>query len=130
VFQNADALGDPIHVIFKVGDDLRQDQLTLQMFRLMDQMWLNEGLDLKMSPYHCVETGNETGMIEVVLNAETTAGIQKVRRGQSPGLIPFYSNTVEVSRLHSVKSRCNTGCASTTLTVSPLQPQLQSDMCP
>lgn len=48
------------------------------MFRLMDQMWLNEGLDLKMSPYHCVETGNETGMIEVVLNAETTAGIQKV----------------------------------------------------
>eukprot|EP00029_Vermamoeba_vermiformis_P008360 TRINITY_DN3889_c0_g1_i1.p1 TRINITY_DN3889_c0_g1~~TRINITY_DN3889_c0_g1_i1.p1 ORF type:complete len:1634 (-),score=443.27 TRINITY_DN3889_c0_g1_i1:6-4907(-) len=77
VFQNADSLGDPIHVLFKVGDDLRQDQLTLQMFRLMDQMWLNEGLDLKMSPYHCVETGNETGMIEVVLNAETTAGIQK-----------------------------------------------------
>lgn len=79
MFQNADSLGDPIHVLFKVGDDLRQDQLTLQMFRLMDQMWLNEGLDLKMSPYHCVETGNETGMIEVVLNAETTAGIQKVR---------------------------------------------------
>jgi len=95
VLQNADNLGDPIHVIFKVGDDLRQDQLTLQMFRLMDQMWLNEGLDLKMSPYHCVETGNEIGMIEVVLNAETTAGIQKVRSSQ----ITIYSNIVPPSAI-------------------------------
>ncbi len=108
-------------MIFKVGDDLRQDQLTLQMFRLMDQMWLNEGLDLKMSPYHCVETGNETGMIEVVLNAETTAGIQKVsllilvRLGWS--LTGSISNTAVVSRPRSVKSPCNTGCASTILMV-------------
>jgi phosphatidylinositol-4,5-bisphosphate 3-kinase len=41
-------------------------------------MWLQEGLDLKMSPYQVIETGNETGMIEVVPNSETTAAIQKV----------------------------------------------------
>lgn len=36
VFNNADKCGSPIYVIFKSGDDLRQDMLTLQMLRLMD----------------------------------------------------------------------------------------------
>lgn len=33
VFENAELTADPIHVIFKSGDDLRQDVLTLQMIR-------------------------------------------------------------------------------------------------
>jgi len=86
-FANADPLGDPIYVILKVGDDLRQDQLTLQMFRIMDKMWLQEGLDLKMSPYQVIETGNDTGMIEVVPNSETTAAIQKVIATRQTGFV-------------------------------------------
>lgn len=35
------------NVIFKHGDDLRQDMLTLQMLKLMNTIWKNEGLDLK-----------------------------------------------------------------------------------
>lgn len=77
VFENADPLGDDIYLILKHGDDLRQDMLTLQMLRIMDKLWKREGLDLRMKPYGCISTENRVGMIEVVLNAETIANIQK-----------------------------------------------------
>lgn len=50
--------------------------LTLQMVRLMDKLWLNEGLDLKMVVFSCVPTGKKRGMIEMVTKAETLRKIQ------------------------------------------------------
>jgi phosphatidylinositol-4,5-bisphosphate 3-kinase len=35
------------------------------------------GLDLQLRPYHCVATGDEIGMLEVVLDADTTSRISK-----------------------------------------------------
>ena len=62
--------------IYKVGDDLRQDQLTIQMIRIMDKLWLKEGLDLKMVPFACVPTGDRSGIIELVTEAKTLREIQ------------------------------------------------------
>jgi len=81
VFTNGDPTAPPVYVIFKSGDDLRQDMLTLQMIQLMDKLWKQEGLDLRMSPYGCISSGDGVGMIEVVLNADTTAHIQKMAGG-------------------------------------------------
>ncbi|XP_020925188.1 phosphatidylinositol 4,5-bisphosphate 3-kinase catalytic subunit beta isoform isoform X3 [Sus scrofa] len=67
---------DSIGVIFKNGDDLRQDMLTLQMLRLMDLLWKEAGLDLRMLPYGCLATGDRSGLIEVVSTSETIADIQ------------------------------------------------------
>lgn len=53
--------GSVIPAIYKVGDDLQQDMLTLQMVRLMDKLWLNKGLDLKMVSFACVPTGKKKG---------------------------------------------------------------------
>ena len=62
-------------VLFKVGDDLRQDQLTLQAFVIMDKLWRDEGLDLKLRPYGCVVLGKDVGMLEIVPNCQTIASI-------------------------------------------------------
>jgi Phosphoinositide 3-kinase family, accessory domain (PIK domain)/Phosphatidylinositol 3- and 4-kinase len=75
VFAAADEREKPFIVMFKNGDDLRQDQLTLQVLRVMDTLWKAEGVDLCMNPYECVATGNKLGMLEIVLDAETVAGI-------------------------------------------------------
>uniref|UniRef100_H9GJU9 phosphatidylinositol-4,5-bisphosphate 3-kinase n=1 Tax=Anolis carolinensis TaxID=28377 RepID=H9GJU9_ANOCA len=76
VFNNEDAGGGHVGVIFKNGDDLRQDMLTLQMIQLMDILWKKEGLDLRMTPYGCLSTGDKTGLIEVVMDSDTIANIQ------------------------------------------------------
>jgi len=80
-FENSDSLGQPFSIIFKLGDDLRQDMLTLQILRIMDQFWKKDGLDLQMSVYGCISTGQAEGMIEVVPNATTTGRIQKEYSG-------------------------------------------------
>ncbi|GAB0088558.1 phosphatidylinositol 4,5-bisphosphate 3-kinase catalytic subunit delta isoform [Sergentomyia squamirostris] len=88
VFENADIHGDDIYVIFKNGDDLRQDMLTLQMLRIMDRIWKSHGYDFRMNPYSCISMERRLGMIEVVLNAETIANIQKVK-GMFSATSPF-----------------------------------------
>lgn len=53
---SADKGGGLHTVIFKNGDDLRQDILTLQLIKILDQIWLQNDLDLKMTPYNVVGT--------------------------------------------------------------------------
>uniref|UniRef100_A0A8C7SLU1 phosphatidylinositol-4,5-bisphosphate 3-kinase n=1 Tax=Oncorhynchus mykiss TaxID=8022 RepID=A0A8C7SLU1_ONCMY len=77
MYKNKWVQGDTVGIIFKNGDDLRQDMLTLQMIQLMEILWKKEGLDLRMIPYGCLSTGNKTGLIEVVKNSDTIANIQR-----------------------------------------------------
>ncbi|KAH8055401.1 phosphatidylinositol kinase [Aureococcus anophagefferens] len=87
-FHNAVRAAPPHVVIFKCGDDLRQDQLTLQIIRSMDALWTEAGLELRMSPYGCVATAGAQGFIEVVQQANTLANITKDERFRSAGAKP------------------------------------------
>ncbi|KAG8993706.1 Phosphatidylinositol (PI) 3-kinase [Tulasnella sp. JGI-2019a] len=58
--------GEEYPVIFKNGDDMRQDQLVIQLFTLMDRLLRKENLDLKLSPYDVLATGTLEGMAQFI----------------------------------------------------------------
>lgn len=83
--ENADPAGERYLVLFKEGDDLRQDLLTLQLLRVMDRIWVETGTDFQIVPYGCCATGHDLGMLEVVTNSNTTANIQRDFGGGAVG---------------------------------------------
>ncbi|XP_076840304.1 phosphatidylinositol 4,5-bisphosphate 3-kinase catalytic subunit gamma isoform [Brachyhypopomus gauderio] len=73
--------GPPVGIIFKHGDDLRQDMLIIQMLMLMDSIWQENSLDLNLVPYGCISTGYQIGLIEIVRDSVTIATIQRSNGG-------------------------------------------------
>ncbi|XP_057950017.1 phosphatidylinositol 3-kinase, root isoform [Malania oleifera] len=58
--------GGSCKIIFKKGDDIRQDQLVVQMVSLMDRLLKLENLDLHLTPYRVLATGQDEGMLEFI----------------------------------------------------------------
>ncbi|KAA3676112.1 phosphatidylinositol-4-phosphate 3-kinase, partial [Paragonimus westermani] len=77
VFHPLDTGAEPIMVMFKAGDDLRQDSLITQMAFLMDRIWLEAGLDLRMIHFRITPTGDRKGLIELVSECSTLRQIQQ-----------------------------------------------------
>ena len=71
--------GSKYPIIFKTGDDLRQDQLVIQIITLMDQLLQKENLDLKLSPYKILATSTAAGASQFV-PSQTFAAISSKYR--------------------------------------------------
>ncbi|PAA56400.1 hypothetical protein BOX15_Mlig034317g1, partial [Macrostomum lignano] len=75
--------------IFKYGDDLRQDQLVMQMIELMDRLLRQENVDLRLTPYRVLATGREQGFVQCInsvpLSSVQTSVLNYLRQcGSSP----------------------------------------------
>ncbi|KAI9731135.1 MAG: Phosphatidylinositol (PI) 3-kinase [Cirrosporium novae-zelandiae] len=71
--------GTKYPVIFKTGDDLRQDQLVIQIITLMDRLLIQENLDLKLSPYRTLATSPLAGAVQFVPSLSLSAASAKYR---------------------------------------------------
>mmetsp|Transcript_15257 Transcript_15257/g.23099 ORF Transcript_15257/g.23099 Transcript_15257/m.23099 type:complete len:837 (-) Transcript_15257:172-2682(-) len=60
---------DLISVIFKGGDDLRQEVLAMQLIKMCDKIFHDAGLPLQLSPYEVMVTAPESGLIETIHDA-------------------------------------------------------------
>jgi phosphatidylinositol 3-kinase len=72
-FKNS--VNETCSIILKTGDDLRQDQLVIQLISLMDQLLKKENLDLKLIPYKVLALSLDDGILEVVPNAMSVSDV-------------------------------------------------------
>ena len=66
-----------ISVMFKYGDDLRQDQLILQMINFMDSLLKKVHLNYEFTTYKVLATSKSDGFVEFVPNSKTIFDILK-----------------------------------------------------
>ncbi len=71
--------GDRYPVIFKTGDDLRQDQLVIQIIMLMDRLLRKENLDLKLTPYRILATSTSAGAVQFIPSMSLAAIVSKYK---------------------------------------------------
>ena len=64
-----------VTLIYKQGDDLRQDQLCLQFVRCVDRLLKRDGLDLRLTPYRVLATSTTSGLVQFVPGAVTCSGV-------------------------------------------------------
>uniref|UniRef100_F6ZM84 Phosphatidylinositol 3-kinase catalytic subunit type 3 n=1 Tax=Xenopus tropicalis TaxID=8364 RepID=F6ZM84_XENTR len=89
-------------VIFKNGDDLRQDQLILQIISLMDKLLRKENLDLKLTPYKVLATSTKHGFMQFIQSVPvaevlaTEGSIQNFFRKYAPSEKGPYGISAEV----------------------------------
>ncbi|KAJ6092592.1 Phosphatidylinositol 3-kinase [Penicillium sp. IBT 16267x] len=76
-FKTTDGRRYPL--LFKVGDDLRQDQLVIQIIILMDRLLQKENLDLKLTPYRILATSSTAGAVQFIPSTSLSAASAKYK---------------------------------------------------
>ncbi|CAF0809372.1 unnamed protein product [Adineta ricciae] len=77
VFNSSSFPSEKYQTLFKIGDDLRQDQIVLQLLSCMDQIWQANNFDFRLSLFDVVLTQERCGLIEMIKDSETLLDIEK-----------------------------------------------------
>lgn len=73
--------------IYKNGDDLRQDQLILQTFSVMDQLLKGINQDYKLTPYKVLACSKVDGFMEFLPHTKT---LQKILQDNDKSLTKYF----------------------------------------
>eukprot|EP01119_Soliformovum_irregulare_P023722 TRINITY_DN8347_c0_g1_i4.p1 TRINITY_DN8347_c0_g1~~TRINITY_DN8347_c0_g1_i4.p1 ORF type:complete len:618 (-),score=165.13 TRINITY_DN8347_c0_g1_i4:71-1924(-) len=68
---------DLLGLIVKAGDDLRQEQLAMQLIKTFHQIFVDEELPLWLRPYNVLALTSTTGLIEAIPDAISIDTIKK-----------------------------------------------------
>jgi phosphatidylinositol 3-kinase len=100
----------PTHkCMFKIGDDLRQDQLIIQMVQLMDRLLKRMRLDLRLTPYCVLATSRWNGLVEFVDDSMPLRHVKDIRaflRAQRPSSAPSADLGIEPEVLDNFVKSC------------------------
>ncbi|CAM4759904.1 unnamed protein product [Rotaria magnacalcarata] len=77
VFDPIDLSSKKFSAIYKIGDDLRQDQIILQLLTCMDKIWQSNDIDCRLSLFNVTPTQESCGFIEMISYSETLLEIEK-----------------------------------------------------
>lgn len=88
-------------VIFKSGDDLRQDQLIIQMIHLMDTLLKGVNVDCKLTPYKVLACSKSDGFLEFVPSSSTLQDILKEN-----SLTNFFKKLAEEKKNKEDQTKC------------------------
>ncbi len=94
----SDSNEEEIEVLFKKGDDLRKDQVVLQLLKIFNQLCLEDSLNLHLTAYTVLATGFKYGYLEFVGNKKD---LVEIHRDHSSFTDCFFSQSL-INNLKSI----------------------------
>lgn len=74
-------------VIVKCGDDLRMELMAYQLLVMLQKIWSEEHVPLKIRPYRILVLSHDSGMIEPILN---TVSLHQVKKQSQMSLFEYF----------------------------------------
>ncbi|CAG9329930.1 PI4KB_9 [Blepharisma stoltei] len=79
-----------LKVIVKVGDDLLQEQIAMQLVYKFQEIFKEDGLNLWLRPYEILATGHNSGLVECIPDAQSLDSIKKSLPHEYQSLKDFF----------------------------------------
>ncbi|TRY75537.1 hypothetical protein TCAL_07124 [Tigriopus californicus] len=76
-----------LSVIVKCGDDLRQELMAYQLLVMLQRIWTEEHVPLKIRPYRILVLSSDSGMLEPVLN---TVSLHQIKKHSKMSLFEYF----------------------------------------
>ena len=83
-----------VNIIVKCGDDLRQEELAIQLITYFNRIFKEKKLDIWLYPYEIIATHKNCGIIECVSDAISIDGLKKSLPSDKNTLYDYFLNTM------------------------------------